>query len=42
MDVCLEMLSHDPNYNYDDSDDEDNDEGTGMEDDMETDDFDDK
>ncbi len=37
VDVCLQMLSHDPNYNYD-SDGEDKDD-EAMDDDMETDDF---
>jgi len=35
--VCLRMLSHDPNYNYDGGED-----GNGEEDDMDTDDMDDK
>lgn len=40
VDVCLQMLSHDPNYNYDS--DEDRDEDEAMEDDMEADEFDEK
>lgn len=39
VDVCLQMLSHDPNYNYDSDEERDNE---ANEDDMETDDFDDK
>ena len=40
VDVCLRMLSHDPNYNYDSDGGEKDDEAT--EDDMDTDDFEEK
>lgn len=40
VDVCLRMLSHDPNYNYDSDGEEGGDEA--MEDDMDAEDFEEK
>ena len=42
MEVCLHMLSHDPNYNYDSDEEGMEEEDEAMEDDMDAEEFDDK